>query len=51
MILLHQLSVPLTGVRASFDIRRITFALAAQPTSQNLLSGFTIYADLLVRGA
>ncbi len=40
-----QLSIPLTGVLASFGIGGIAFALAAQPTLQNLLSGFTIYAD------
>lgn len=45
LIIVHQLSIPLTGVLASFGIGGIAFALAAQPTLQNLLSGFTIYAD------
>ena len=45
LIVADQLSIPLTGVLASFGIGGIAFALAAQPTLQNLLSGFTIYAD------
>ena len=39
------LSLPLTGVLAGFGIGGLAFALAAQPTLQNLLSGFTLYAD------
>ncbi len=39
------LSLPLTGVLAGFGIGGLAVALAAQPTLQNLLSGFTLYAD------
>ena len=45
LIVAHQLSIPLVGMLAGFGIGGIAFALAAQPTLQNLLSGFTIYAD------
>ncbi len=45
LVVADQLSIPLTGVLAGFGIGGIAFALAAQPTLQNLLSGFTIYAD------
>jgi small-conductance mechanosensitive channel len=45
LILADQLSIPLVGMLAGFGIGGIAFALAAQPTLQNLLSGFTIYAD------
>lgn len=41
----HMLSLPLTSVLAGFGIGGIAFALAVQPTLQNLLSGFTIFAD------
>lgn len=41
----HMLSLPVTGVLAGFGIGGIAFALAVQPTLQNLLSGFTIFAD------
>lgn len=39
------LALPVTGVIAGFGIGGIAVALAAQPTLQNLLSGFTLYAD------
>ena len=45
LIIAHALSLPLTGVLAGFGIGGIAVALAAQPTLQNLLSGFTLYAD------
>lgn len=45
LIVADQLSIPLVGMLAGFGIGGIAFALAAQPTLQNLLSGFTIYAD------
>lgn len=41
----HMLSLPLTSVLAGFGIGGIAFALAVQPTLQNLLSGFTLFAD------
>lgn len=41
----HALSLPITGVLAGFGIGGIAVALAAQPTLQNLLAGFTLYAD------
>lgn len=45
LALAHALSLPITGVLAGFGIGGIAVALAAQPTLQNLLSGFTLYAD------
>lgn len=45
LVVAQQLSIPLVGMLAGFGIGGIAFALAAQPTLQNLLSGFTIYAD------
>ncbi|MGJ3263326.1 MAG: mechanosensitive ion channel family protein [Salinarimonas sp.] len=45
LVVASALSLPVTGVLAGFGIGGIAFALAAQPTLQNLLSGFTIYAD------
>lgn len=41
----HMLSLPLTSVLAGFGIGGIAFALAVQPTLQNLLSGFNLFAD------
>ncbi len=44
-LLAHLLSLPLNGVLAGLGIGGLAVALAAQPTLQNLLAGFTIYAD------
>jgi MscS family membrane protein len=38
-------SLPYTGVLAGLGIGGLAFALAAQPTLQNMISGFTLYAD------
>lgn len=45
LVIAHMLSLPLTSVLAGFGIGGIAFALAVQPTLQNLLSGFTLFAD------
>lgn len=45
LLLAKLLSLPLTGVLAGFGIGGLAVALAAQPTLQNLLAGFTLYAD------
>lgn len=45
LLLAHLLSLPLTGVLAGFGIGGLAVALAAQPTLQNMLAGFTLYAD------
>jgi MscS family membrane protein len=45
LLLAQLLSLPLTGVLAGFGIGGLAVALAAQPTLQNLLAGFTLYAD------
>lgn len=45
LLLAHLLSLPITGVLAGFGIGGLAVALAAQPTLQNLLAGFTLYAD------
>jgi len=45
LVLAHLLSLPLTGVLAGLGIGGLAVALAAQPTLQNLLAGFTLYAD------
>lgn len=45
LVIADALTLPLTGVLAGFGIGGIAVALAAQPTLQNLLSGFTLYAD------
>jgi MscS family membrane protein len=45
LVLAHMLSLPLTGVLAGLGIGGLAVALAAQPTLQNLLAGFTLYAD------
>lgn len=44
-VLAEALSLPVTGVLAGLGIGGIAVALAAQPTLQNLISGFTLYAD------
>jgi small-conductance mechanosensitive channel len=45
LLLAHVLSLPYQGVIAGLGIGGLAVALAAQPTLQNLLSGFTLYAD------
>lgn len=45
LLLAQLLGLPITGVLASFGIGGLAVALAAQPTLQNLLAGFTLYAD------
>lgn len=45
LLVAHMLSIPFAGVLAGFGIGGVAFALAVQPTLQNLLSGFTLFAD------
>jgi MscS family membrane protein len=45
LLLAHLLALPITGVLAGLGIGGLAVALAAQPTLQNLLAGFTLYAD------
>lgn len=44
-LLSYVFSLPLAGVVAGLGIGGLAFALAAQPTLQNLLAGVTLYAD------
>jgi MscS family membrane protein len=44
-----QIGVPLAGVLAGLGVGGLAFALAAQPTMENLISGIMIYADRPVR--
>jgi MscS family membrane protein len=44
-----QIGVPLAGVLAGLGVGGLAFALAAQPTIENLISGIMIYADRPVR--
>jgi small-conductance mechanosensitive channel len=45
VLLAQVMMIPVTGVLAGLGIGGIAVALAAQPTLQNLLAGFTLYAD------
>ncbi len=45
LLLAHVLSLPYQSVLAGLGIGGLAVALAAQPTLQNLLAGFTLYAD------
>ncbi|MCB1125977.1 MAG: mechanosensitive ion channel family protein [Verrucomicrobiae bacterium] len=38
-------SIPYSGVLAGLGIGGLAFALAAQPTLQNMIAGFTLFAD------
>jgi MscS family membrane protein len=45
LLLAEILAIPYQGVIAGLGIGGLAFALAAQPTMQNFLSGLTLYAD------
>lgn len=45
LVMAEVLGLPYQGVIAGLGISRIAVALAAQPTLQNFLAGFTLYAD------
>ena len=45
LLLAHIWGIPYAGVLTGLGIGGLAFALAAQPTLQNIIAGFTLYAD------
>jgi small-conductance mechanosensitive channel len=46
LLLAEVWSVPYTSVLAGLGIGGLAVALAAQPTLQNMIAGFTLFADM-----